>query len=45
MDARGAATLPLVPVVRRPVLAEEMRNRSQELQRCFDRLGDFDEDR
>ena len=25
--------------------AEEQRNRSIELQRCFDRLGDFDDDR
>jgi hypothetical protein len=25
-------------------VAEEQRNRSDELQRCFDRLGDFDDD-
>jgi hypothetical protein len=25
--------------------AEEQRNRSEELQRCFDKLGDFDDDR
>ena len=26
-------------------IAEEQRNRAEELQRCFDRLGDFDDDR
>ena len=26
-------------------IAEEQHNRSEELQRCFDRLGDFDDDR
>ena len=26
-------------------VAEEQRNRSHELQRCFNRLGDFDDDR
>lgn len=26
-------------------IAEEQRNRSEELQHCFDRLGDFDDDR
>ena len=26
-------------------IAEEQRNRSEELQRCFDKLGDFDDDR
>jgi hypothetical protein len=26
-------------------VAEEQRDRSEELQRCFDRLGDFDDDR
>jgi len=26
-------------------IAEEQRNRADELQRCFDRLGDFDDDR
>lgn len=31
--------------VPRSRLAEEMRFRSQELQRCFDQLGDFDEAR
>lgn len=25
-------------------IAEEQRNRAQDLQRCFDRLGDFDDD-
>jgi hypothetical protein len=26
-------------------IAEEQRNRADELQRCFDKLGDFDDDR
>jgi hypothetical protein len=26
-------------------IAEEQRNRSQDLQKCFDRLGDFDDDK
>ncbi len=26
-------------------IADEQRSRSEELQRCFDRLGDFDDDR
>lgn len=26
-------------------IAEEQRSRSEELQRCFDRLGDFDDDK
>jgi hypothetical protein len=26
-------------------VAEEQRNRSEDLQRCFDKLGDFDDDR
>lgn len=30
--------------VPRQRIAEEQRNRSQDLQRCFDKLGDFDED-
>ena len=31
--------------VPRRKVADEQRNRSEELQRCFDRLGDFDDDR
>ena len=31
--------------VPRQRIAEEQRNRSADLQRCFDRLGDFDDDR
>jgi hypothetical protein len=31
--------------VPRQRVAEEQRNRSDELQRCFDKLGDFDDDR
>jgi hypothetical protein len=31
--------------VPRRQIAEEQRNRSVELQRCFDKLGDFDDDR
>ncbi len=31
--------------VPRQRVAEEQRNRSEELQRCFDKLGDFDDDR
>lgn len=31
--------------VPRRKVAEEQRSRSEELQRCFDRLGDFDDDR
>ena len=31
--------------VPRQRVAEEQRNRSEELQHCFDRLGDFDDDR
>ena len=31
--------------VPRRKIAEEQRNRSEELQRCFDKLGDFDDDR
>jgi hypothetical protein len=31
--------------VPRQRIAEEQRNRSQDLQRCFDRLGDFDDDK
>ena len=31
--------------VPRRKIAEEQRSRSDELQRCFDRLGDFDDDR
>ena len=30
--------------VPRRKVAEEQRNRSEELQRCFDKLGDFDDD-
>ena len=30
--------------VPRRKVAEEQRNRAEELQRCFDRLGDFDDD-
>ena len=31
--------------VPRRKVAEEQRNRAEELQRCFDKLGDFDDDR
>jgi hypothetical protein len=31
--------------VPRRKVAEEQRNRAEDLQRCFDRLGDFDDDR
>ena len=31
--------------VPRRKVAEEQRNRSEELQRCFDKLGDFDDER
>ncbi len=31
--------------VPRQRVAEEQRHRSEDLQRCFDRLGDFDDDR
>lgn len=31
--------------VSRAQIADELRERHRELQRCFDRLGDFDEDR
>lgn len=31
--------------VPRRKIAEEQRNRADDLQRCFDRLGDFDDDR
>jgi len=31
--------------VRRPTLVSELRARADDLQRCFDRLGDFDDDR
>ena len=30
--------------VPRRKIAEEQRSRADELQRCFDKLGDFDED-
>jgi hypothetical protein len=26
-------------------VAEEQRNKAEDLQRCFDKLGDFDDDR
>jgi hypothetical protein len=31
--------------VPRKRIAEEQRNRSQDLQKCFDKLGDFDDDK
>ncbi len=31
--------------VRRSTLVEELRNRAQSLQQCFNKLGDFDDDR
>lgn len=30
--------------VKRSTLIEELRNRAADLQRCFDKLGDFDDD-
>ena len=41
---RGQATFPLVPAREARTLGIEARERAGELQRCFDRLGDFDDE-
>ncbi len=39
------APFPMVPICTEETTAVEQRNRSQELQRCFDKLEDFDDDK